>query len=792
MLLNFSSSHPSVSSLQPMMSMRLLRRCIGLLAFCIAAAAVAQTPTDSPQREIAVAPSAFIRNAALPPWFKPAARLPETSARDPMIMRLADSHYRVESSPIEVYHRAIQVNDSSSLSEIGQYTIGFQPDYQHVELHRLRVHRGQAIIDKMEQHSTRFYHPERSASQGIYTGSVTAVVIPQDIRVGDTLEIIFSVVGQNPVFGGRFSSAAGWETNMPVLRRSVTLDTPKDRRVRHLLVGANNPVAPVESSLGDRHLVRYETENLAAFFPEPLIPPDMQVPSWVQFSEFRDWREVSQWAVGLFSGTTATDFAMPELGKTTSKAELLMRALEYVQNNIRYLSISIGENSHRPYSPSEVISRGYGDCKDKTQLLVAILRRLGIEAQPVLVSVQMRSGLGTLVPSPALFDHVVVRATVDGKTYFLDPTLQHQASRLEHLVFHLPTAEGLVVQPGVASLSTMPSQHVDSGPSARRFERVTVHRMDQPVDMQVEIQVRAEDADGSRRLFNSISPAQLRKAYEGMLDRRYPQAQLTSEPQITDNRETNLLTVRLAYRVPNFFERQEGRWSMRYEASNLNDSVPLPNNAKRAFPLYLGAYLWAASYHMEVTLPDDYDANYKPERRNLQGEAFKLNELLNFKGNKVGVDLTLELIRDRIAANRTPQYLEDLRQANAFFRGNLFIEDRHLRTAPIAAVALKELSRQRLESALRNSAAAIEAAKNRGSESAGARCENALASAYLDQGLAALANANAAVMEQPNSPDIVRCRGTVRFILGEFENSIRDLSRAMSLGQDEAETYFQR
>jgi tetratricopeptide (TPR) repeat protein len=776
-----------------MATMRLfLRRFLCLLTLGIAASVMAQTPTDIPQREIAVAPSAFTRNATLPPWFKAATRLPATSARDPIIMRLADTHFRVESSPREIYHRAIQVNESSNLSEIGQYTIGFQPDYQHVELHRLRVHRAGEIIDKMERHSTRFYHAERSASQGIYTGSVTAVVIPQDIRVGDTLEIIFSVVGQNPVFAGRFTSAAGWETNMPVLRRIVTLDSPKDRRIRHLLVGSTNPVAPVEIDASDRHLVRYEAENLPAFLPEALMPPDVQAPSWVQFSEFGDWREVSQWAVGLFSGVQATDFVMPELGKSSSKADVVMRALEYVQNNIRYLSISIGENSHRPYSPSEVLARGYGDCKDKTQLLVAMLRRLGIDAQPVLVSVQIRSGLGALIPSPALFDHVVVRATVDGKTYFLDPTMQNQSSRLEHLVFHLPSAEGLVVQRGVTTLNTIPPQHFDSGPSAHRFEKVTVQRMDQPVDMQVEIQFRAEDADGFRRYFSSISPAQLKKAYEGMLDRRYPQAQITSDPQIIDNRETNQLTVRVSYRVPNFFERQEGRWSMRYEASNLNDSVPLPNNAKRTFPLYFGAYLWTASYQMEVNLPDDYDANYKPERRSLQGEAFKLDEWLNFKGRKLGVEVKLELVRDRIAANRTPQYLEDLRQANAYFRGSLFIDDRQMRAAPVALVALKELSRQRLDLALRNSATAIDAAKNRGGESAGARCEHALASAYLDQGAIALVNANAAVTEQPTSPDILRCRGTVRFILGDFDNSIRDLSRALSLGQDEAETYFQR
>ncbi len=792
MLFNFLSRRPAVQAGKRTASIGGFWLCTLLLSMGFAASAAAQTPGEKSQREITVSPTAFVQGATLPTWYQPQSRLPETRSGDPVVMRLADTHFRVDDTPRGLYHRAIQVNESSALTEIGQYTIAFQPDYQHVELHRLKVHRGGEVIDKLDSTSIRFYHAERSIAQGIYTGSVTAVVISQDIRSGDTLEIIYSIVGQNPVFAGRFTDAAAWETTVPVLRRSVVLDLPRGRSVRHRIIGATNPTTAVESDRGDRHLVRYEAENLAAIDPEAMIPPDVQTLSWVQFSEFRDWRDLGQWASGLFSGGNATDFAMPDLGKSTVKADVLMRALEYVQNNVRYLSISIGENSHRPYSPAEVLARRYGDCKDKTQLLVAILRRLGIDAQPVLVSVQSRKGLGDLLPSPALFDHAIVRAMVDGKTYFLDPTLQHQASRLESIGMYLSGAEAFVVQDGVAALESMPAQRTDAAPTARRFEKVTAHRMDQPADMQVKFIYRAEDAEAGRRAVGAMSPAQLRKAYEGLLDRRYPQAQFVGEPQISDDQEQNQLTVQLRYRIPNFFERQDGRWSMRYEASNLSDSLPTPSSSKRRFPLYVGAFPWAASYNLEVTLPDEYDANYKPERRVLQTEAFKLDELLSFKGRQLEIDVNLVLTRDRIAAAGTPQYLDDLRKANGYFRGNLSIFDRDVRAAPVAAIPLKELSRQRLDLALRNSATAIKTAKASGSETAGARCEHALAIAYLDQAASALEDANAAVTEQPASPDMVRCRGTVRFIIGDFENSIRDLSRALALGQDEAETYFQR
>jgi lipoprotein NlpI len=763
-----------------------------LLPIASAAEATAQAPSSNALREVAVDPSAFIRGAAMPPWFRREVRLPESTSHDPVVMRFADSHFRVDATPSVLYHRAILVNESSALVEIGQYPIAFQPDYQQLQLHWLKVHRGGEIIDKLDGASVRFYHAERSVSQGIYTGSITAVVIPQDIRAGDTLEIIYSIIGQNPVFAGRFMDAAAWETTVPVIKRRVTLDLPRGRSVRHRIVGAGNTPTAVESDWGDRHLVRYEAENLAAVDLEAMIPPDVQAQSWVQFSEFRDWKDVGQWAAGLFSAGNARDFPMPDLGKAAGKADLLMRALGFVQDNIRYLSIAIGENSHRPYAPADVLARRYGDCKDKTQLLVAMLRRLGIEADPVLVSSQSRKGFGELLPSPALFDHAIVRAIVDGKSYFIDPTLQYQASRLESLGLYLPGAEVFVVRDGVRALEFMPTRHADRESTARRLEKVTVQDMDQPADMAVELIYRAEDAEAARRAMNALSPAQLRKSYEGLLDRRYPQAEFVGEPQITDDREKNLLTIRLRYRIPKFFEKQDQRWTLRYEASNIADSLPSPNNAKRRFPLFVAAYPWAASYRLEITLPEAYDANYKPEQRKLQTEAFELDEHLKFKGRQLDLEVNLELTRDRIAAAGTPQFLADLRTANGYFRGSLSVSDRDLRKASAAAVPLKELSRQRLEQALRSSASAIAAAKTGGRETAGARCEHALAAAYLDQPDVAREDAEAAVAEQPASPDILGCRGTVSFIVGDFESSIRDLSRALALGQDETENYFQR
>src|SRR5207245_3226925 len=82
-----------------------------------------------------------------------------------------------------------------------------------------------------------------------------------------------------------------------------------------------------------------------------------------------------------------------------SAEQRVLQALRFVQDEIRYMGVEIGVNSHMPYSPATVVKRRYGDCKDKTLLLITMLRALGISARPALVSTTYRSHVTDYQPT---------------------------------------------------------------------------------------------------------------------------------------------------------------------------------------------------------------------------------------------------------------------------------------------------------------------------------------------------------------------------------------------------------
>lgn len=174
----------------------------------------------------------------------------------------------------------------------------------------------------------------------------------------------------------------------------------------------------------------------------------------------------------------------------------MLAVLRFVQDEIRYLGIELGRHSHLPNPPARVLERRFGDCKDKSLLLCTALNALGIEAYPALVNTEAGRTLAERQPSPFAFDHVIVRARLDGKVYWLDATVPQQRGPLSGL----PSPEyerALVVRQGSGELEEIPLLS-SASPTTSVKDVYTVESYDLPVLLEVITTYREADADAAR------------------------------------------------------------------------------------------------------------------------------------------------------------------------------------------------------------------------------------------------------------------------------------------------------
>ncbi len=98
-------------------------------------------------------------------------------------------------------------------------------------------------------------------------------------------------------------------------------------------------------------------------------------------------------------------------------------ALKLVQSQVRYVFVGMDGGGRKPALADDTWRHRFGDCKGKTVLLLALLKELDITAVPALVnSSGYGDGLDKRLPGQDMFDHVITRATIGDKVYWLDGT----------------------------------------------------------------------------------------------------------------------------------------------------------------------------------------------------------------------------------------------------------------------------------------------------------------------------------------------------------------------------------
>lgn len=635
----------------------------------------------------------FLKGPA-PEWVVTVDAPAAPASPEPNTLRLGDTQMRWDAAGETAYvRRVIQANNGSGLQSIGQLTIEFNPAYQICTLHSLRILRGNNVIDKLNSVSPRFLERELGLEQSIYTGAVTVALLVDDVRVGDTVDFAFSLNGANPVFNGAITESAAWESEAPVISRRVTLQFPSDRPVAYRFIGANSaarsikPRETVKSGL--RELV-FEQQNIEPIHAEGFYPPGYQPATWIQISEYKDWNQVARWAEKLFQTPSPSSAEyqqqVEKLKAIADPSARVAAALQFAQAEIRYTSISFGQNSHLPASPDVVLQRRYGDCKDKSLLLVSLLQAVGLNAKPVILSMGLQKGLNDQLPSTDAFDHAIVKLDLRGKTYWLDPTAQQGPKNLETLGKLHGDFDVLVVDRKTEKLTRIEDFKPETF-SVR--ERVHLDTLDGPASLTKTTTATGATAEVIRKYFAETSPIEIKKAMLNEVQYVYVEPEWIGEPVIINNAEANTFTYTGNFRLQKYTEQFSDGWLMRHKPVYISEFFAIPEAARRHAP-YALRYPVKAAYTHEVELPDNVSADVSNEEKNIADAFFSLRQVQRRQGRLASVEYNFSTLATSVSPENMGRYIDDIRRVQNEIRTSIFLERRYV------ATSLSEIDKYRL------------------------------------------------------------------------------------------------
>ena len=376
----------------------------------------------------AIAGEQVLYEAATPEWAKP-ADLAAALATGEMLV-LLDSQTRLEGGTEYSFSDiAYRIENPEALTKLGTLKLSWLPDKGDLVVHRLQIIRGDQTIDLLAQ-GTRYevLRRERELEKRSLDGQLTATLSVPGLKVGDVLRFTQTISNRDQALNGEVQTGEGLraEPEKAGFAR-VVVSWPEREDMRWKVHRLAAPVEPVLEG-GYRTI----TINLPVAKPEEMpddAPARFTITPFLQVASFADWQEVSRVMAPHFAtagaikpdGAIAAQVAKIRATGSTD-IERAALALQLVQDEVSYLLNGLNGGNYLPQSPEETWEYRYGDCKAKSLLLLSMLRELGIESEAVLVLSKSGDMVPSLLPAPSAFDHMIVRAVIDGQEYWLDGT----------------------------------------------------------------------------------------------------------------------------------------------------------------------------------------------------------------------------------------------------------------------------------------------------------------------------------------------------------------------------------
>lgn len=360
------------------------------------------------------------------------ADIPQTPPEDggaAVQVVLDDNQTRFSPEGDSYYNRRIyRVTRSEGLTGFQSRNVTWDPSVEQVAWHTLRIVRDGKTIDLLKGGKDLLVlRRETNLERAMLDGRLTASRQIEGLQVGDLVDMAWTTTRRDPIVEGRsydyermqFPGAAG--------RYRVRVSWPQGKAVRWQ--GTEGFGEPKVASQGGWTVL--ERDQALATAPKPPLgaPLRFQRLGDLEVSSYAAWGDVSRIMHPHFAkaATLGPDSDVKAQAAAIAAAhkdpkDRAFAALQLVEDQTRYLFLGMGEGGYVPASADETWQRRFGDCKGKTVLLLALLKDLGIESEPALVSLGGGDGMDERLPSLSAFNHVLVRAVIGGKTYWLDGT----------------------------------------------------------------------------------------------------------------------------------------------------------------------------------------------------------------------------------------------------------------------------------------------------------------------------------------------------------------------------------
>jgi len=305
----------------------------------------------------------------------------------------------------------------------GTLQISYNDDRQSVEILEAKTITSENEVYSVKKSDIRIITPaELSSYSVLYPGIKVCTVTFPAVNIGSTIEYVYRIKTNKPLIPGEFWDGFYFQNTEPFMLSNYRLTVPDN-----LSLYIHPFSVDIKQKTRKGRFITYEWEknNMPAIVPENMMPPISEIVPKILVTTMRDWNEVGNWFFNLAADSTIPDSNIKALALKITEGmrtddEKIKAVYHYICKNIRYIGLELGIHGFKPHNAKDVMKLGYGDCKDKSALMVAMLKSLGIRSYIALINTERNIEEG--IPFPGQFNHAIVAIPMKNNFLILDPT----------------------------------------------------------------------------------------------------------------------------------------------------------------------------------------------------------------------------------------------------------------------------------------------------------------------------------------------------------------------------------
>ena len=293
-----------------------------------------------------------------------------------------------DASQEQVVEYLIQIDTQSGISSGGQQDISYNSKLERIEIIDAYTLQNDGRKVQVPQDGIRDSADPISDGAPMFSETKHKIIIYPEVKVGSQIYYKYKSFQQTPEFEGQFMFSRFFYPHSKIKDYEINLNLSNKLPTK---VESEGIEGGFVKEIDERKYYHYVFNQDEAYPPESWEIDPHDFSPYVIASSFKDQidlgRAYENGVAPKIEVTPEVQQLADDLTKDITDPKAQVQALyNWVSKNIRYVAVYLGNGGVVPHDSNTILRNHYGDCKDHTVILAALLKAKGIDSSSALIN----------------------------------------------------------------------------------------------------------------------------------------------------------------------------------------------------------------------------------------------------------------------------------------------------------------------------------------------------------------------------------------------------------------------